>query len=56
MEVTGRAVDLVERLSLRTAHPELPEGARWMVEGLSRAFDQEGQPAAGTGSGDGTGT
>jgi hypothetical protein len=41
----GRALDLIEGLSLRTtlAH-DLAEGDRWMISGLAAAFDQEPPP------------
>ena len=39
--VAGAAVALIEAFSLRAAPPVLPEGDRWMVDGLGVMFDQE---------------
>ena len=39
--VAGGAVALTEAFSLRAAPPVLPEGDRWMVDGLGVMFDQE---------------
>jgi uncharacterized protein (TIGR03083 family) len=40
LRLTGRAVDLVESLSIRAPlHHAVPEGSRWLVDGLAAAFD-----------------
>jgi len=41
VHVTGRTVDLVEALSLRIPFPnDVPEGDRWMLDGLATVFDR----------------
>jgi uncharacterized protein (TIGR03083 family) len=41
VSITGRAVDLVEGLSLRAPFaPPIEEDERWLIEGLAEVFDQ----------------
>jgi len=40
IRLTGRAVDLVESLSIRAPlHQAVPEASRWLLEGLATVFD-----------------
>jgi uncharacterized protein (TIGR03083 family) len=46
LRLAGRAVDLVESLSIRAPlRQTVPEGSRWLLDGLATVFDTDVQPA-----------
>ena len=45
LRLTGRAVDLVDMLSIRTPLDQpVPPERRWLIEGLATVFDTEVEP------------